>query len=386
MIQKIAFIRDGQFPKISESFIVNKLIFLKKLGKTIEPIIICKKINKSKDVKFYLHKLKENKIKIYEFKNSKSNLKITPKEIIKKIINKIYHTNLNKIRNIIKKEKINTINFVYGKDIKKYYKLRKLNLKIITSFHGFDVIELENDSKLRKICNQNSDLFLVRSKYMKARLIKNKLPKAKIKIQHAGYELEKKYNNKNIKNKIPKIISVGRLVEKKGFDILIKSAKKLKEKKIKFTLEIYGEGPLKQKLSKLIEEYKLTEEIKLKGNIENNLIKNKIVNSDIFVLASKTAHNGDEEGIPVVLMEAMALGTICVSTHHAGIPELIKNNITGFLVPQNNSQKLTNKIITVLNTDKKELKKISQNAQKEIKKEFSYKSIINKYKENIKTI
>ncbi len=149
-------------------------------------------------------------------------------------------------------------------------------------------------------------------------------------------------------NKPPLILSVGRLVPKKGFDTLIQALFYLKNENIPFRAEIIGSGPLENELRSMVSKYNLDFEVKLLGPLEHSKVKEKMQNADIFVLACKQALNGDMDGIPVVLMEAMALGKIVISTKLSGIPELIQHSINGFLVDPDNPFELAQVLKMIL--------------------------------------
>ncbi|MFX0204138.1 MAG: glycosyltransferase [Candidatus Hodarchaeota archaeon] len=130
------------------------------------------------------------------------------------------------------------------------------------------------------------------------------------------------------------ILSIGRLVEKKGFPYLIKACKILAEKGYKFSCQIIGEGPNRPLLQSMIEEHGLSKFIELVGVVFQERIREYFHRADIFVLPCVIASDGDRDGIPNVLIEAMAMEIPVISTKIIGIPELIKNGKEGFLVPQ----------------------------------------------------
>lgn len=144
---------------------------------------------------------------------------------------------------------------------------------------------------------------------------------------------ESEYSQLNIK----KVVSVGRLVDGKRFDQLIKAWKIVSEEFPYWKLEIVGEGSLRHKLEKLIDDLNLNDVISLSG-ISHNVIY-KYLSSSIFVLAS------DHEGLPMVLLEAMSVGLPLVSYDcPCGPKDLISNGINGYLVEKGNYHDLANKL------------------------------------------
>jgi len=137
---------------------------------------------------------------------------------------------------------------------------------------------------------------------------------------------------------------VGRLVEKKGHEYSIRAIEKLVNCNFNVQLIIAGDGPLKNDLQNLVATLGIERNIQFCGSLVHSQIADLYRNSHIFILPSITADDGDMEGIPVVLMEAMAAGLPVVSTYHSGIPELIKDGQTGFLVPQKRVDVLADKL------------------------------------------
>ena len=141
-----------------------------------------------------------------------------------------------------------------------------------------------------------------------------------------------------------KIVSIARLVEKKGIEYGIRAVAKLLKSKSNITYTVVGDGPLREDLENLINELNLGEHVKLVGWKHQEEVVDILKDSDMMLAPSITSKNGDREGIPVVLMEAMAMGLIIISTLHSGIPELVKDGITGFLAPEKDVDSLAQKI------------------------------------------
>jgi glycosyltransferase involved in cell wall biosynthesis len=129
------------------------------------------------------------------------------------------------------------------------------------------------------------------------------------------------------------IISIGRLVEKKGFPDLIAACAQLKQSGRQFRCAIYGEGPLHAELAAQIERLGLADCVSLAGERSQNELIPIFQRADIFALAPFVTEDGDRDGIPNVLVEAMACGLPVVSTAVAGIPELVRDGENGLLVP-----------------------------------------------------
>ncbi len=133
---------------------------------------------------------------------------------------------------------------------------------------------------------------------------------------------------------LPLILSVGRMVEKKGFVFLIQACKHLHDQGYQVRCVIVGSGPQEETLRRQIHELGLEEWVILAGWLDQTQVKTYLEETTIFALPCTVATNGDQDGIPAVLMEAMAMAKPCVSTAVSGIPELIEDGQSGLLVPE----------------------------------------------------
>jgi colanic acid/amylovoran biosynthesis glycosyltransferase len=169
----------------------------------------------------------------------------------------------------------------------------------------------------------------------------------KIYVHRMGIDLEKfQFQERMLQPGEPlKILTVGRLNEKKGHEYAIKGVAKLIKKKKNLIYTIAGDGPLGDKLANLVLDLGIDGNVKFLGPVDQKEVLKLYRESHIFLLTSVTAKNGDQEGIPVVLMEAQAMGLPIISTYHSGIPELVENGKSGFLVPEKDSIKLAEKLI-----------------------------------------
>jgi glycosyltransferase involved in cell wall biosynthesis len=130
---------------------------------------------------------------------------------------------------------------------------------------------------------------------------------------------------------LPLILSVGRLVEKKGFLDLVAACSLLKREGYRFRCEIYGEGQLRDELRVTLHQYDLAGQVVLAGGITQQELIPALQRADIFALTPFVTEDGDRDGMPNVLMEAMACGLPVVSTTVAGVPELIEHGYNGLL-------------------------------------------------------
>lgn len=130
----------------------------------------------------------------------------------------------------------------------------------------------------------------------------------------------------------PLIVTIGRLIAKKGFANLIRACALLVEHGASFRCEIFGEGPLENELRGQIEDLRLQERIQLPGPKPQHELRAHLADANVFVLPSVPETGGGMDNLPTVIMEAMATGLPVVSTKIGGIPEMVIENETGFLV------------------------------------------------------
>ena len=165
------------------------------------------------------------------------------------------------------------------------------------------------------------------------------------------------------------IMAIGRLVEKKGFEVLIEAIANCSAEVIdSIQLKIYGDGPLKEHLTSLIEDKNLNTTIKLMGKLDHGPLMKVLANAQMLIVPSIELQN-DIDGVPTVIAEAMAVKTPVVATPIAGIKEMVADGITGFVVPENDSQSLANTISRlVLNPSEKT--KVVDEAFNKVSKEY----------------
>jgi glycosyltransferase involved in cell wall biosynthesis len=229
---------------------------------------------------------------------------------------------------------------------------------------------------------ENAKFVTTCTKYNKKYL--EKITKKKVELIYHGLDLNIFKNNyRKQKNNLNFIISVGQLKEKKGFEYLIKACRILNKEKINFYCEIIGEGPEKEKLNSLIEKYKLKNHIKLLGALQHEEVIIKLCKATVFVLPCVLAKNFDRDGIPNVILEAMAIKLPVVSTNFSGIPEVIKNMYNGLLVKSRNEIDLAKGIKIILN-NKNLIEQFGKRGRLTVEEKFDIKKNIIPYIELFK--
>ncbi|MBW4647609.1 MAG: glycosyltransferase [Kastovskya adunca ATA6-11-RM4] len=173
-----------------------------------------------------------------------------------------------------------------------------------------------------------------------------------------------------VKNEMPLILSIGRFCEKKGFPDLLKACHLLKQNGHQFQCEIVGYGSLQDQIEQLITKFGLDDVVTLVGQLTQDELVELYRQADIFVLACRVAEDGDRDGIPNVLIEAMAMKTPVISTNISAIAELIDHRVTGILVPQKNPQALAKELETLI-TQPELLQQLQQAGRAKVRQMFS---------------
>lgn len=198
-------------------------------------------------------------------------------------------------------------------------------------------------------------------------------PKDKDKIQtvRCGINIGKFVAKRN-NSELFTIISVAGLYPRKGTRYLIAALEQIKER-IDFKTRIIGDGPLRNELEELVLQKGLENIVEFLGKASNDKVANDLNNSNCFVLPCIVTEEGYMDGLPVAIMEAMAMGLPVISTPVAGIPELIIHGQTGLLVPQRDPKALAEAILQLYkNPDLG--KELGIQARQKVEKEFNRKN------------
>lgn len=180
------------------------------------------------------------------------------------------------------------------------------------------------------------------------------------------------------KEKTFQILAVGYLIERKGFEYLIKAMKNILKEHDTVQLTIVGSGPLEKKLKELIKELKLQDNVKIMKNVSDNELLHLYNSSDLFVLPSIVDSQGNTEGLGVVLLEAMACGLPVIGSDIGGIPDIIQNNETGLLVPEKDISGLSRAVLNLIENENLR-KKFAINGYDRVKAKFSWEKIAENY-------
>lgn len=255
----------------------------------------------------------------------------------------------------------------------------------IVTGHGGDVTSLNRGviKKLKVKCLKNASHVTVVSNYLKERV--EEIANHEIEepsVISMGVDTSKFGRQYRIENYFGQgdkkvILFVGRLAEKKGVTYLIEAMKK-----VDAILVIAGDGPLRNELVEQAKEQ--GDKIKFIGAKTHKELKTIYASADIFVAPSITAKDGDKEGLPTTIMEAVASGLPVISSKSSGIMEVIEDEKTGLLCEEKNVEQLSFNINRLLNDV--EFVSFLLNNSKKIAEKYDYKNIAEKYKDILKCV
>jgi colanic acid/amylovoran biosynthesis glycosyltransferase len=376
------------FPTITETFILNQITALIDRGHTVEIFSLEKPLSPTfhKEVEKYHLLEKTCYFRRYSGRRDMvNNLLSSPfsalsgfSRIVKYLKLGLKVEGLWKLVPFLGKKKFDLIHVHFGQVGAEFIFLKDiLRLPFITSFYGYDATQIPREfPSIYQTLFKRSDFIIVLSEAMKEELLRLHCPGEKIRVHHLGVDLNKFKPGEKKERGYNTLLLAGRLVEKKGIPLAIEAFARIKNKYPQSRLKIIGDGYLKDTIEDLIRQHGLQDRITLVGfHTPYTQIKEEMSNADIFILPSHTSKRGDEEGTPMVLMEAQAMGLPVISTFHAGIPEVVIDGETGFLVKEKDIDALADRLAYLL--DHPELRlEMGRKGRAHIEKHYNVKDEI----------
>ncbi|HEB87788.1 MAG TPA: colanic acid biosynthesis glycosyltransferase WcaL [Gammaproteobacteria bacterium] len=228
--------------------------------------------------------------------------------------------------------------------------------EIVTSFRGYDITRQSgNHAALYKELFQRGALFLPVSKSLRKELEAAGCPPGKVKVLHSGIDcrLFGFSGHRKCHDGTIRLLTIGRFVEKKGIEFTLAAVANVLKSGLKIHYTLVGDGKLKSRIERQIVENHLEETVTLSGWCDHDEVVRLMDESHLLMAPSVTAEDGDEEGIPNVVKEAMAKGLPVLSTWHGGIPELVEDGVSGYLVPERDVTALTDRLSSFCNHPEK---------------------------------
>jgi glycosyltransferase involved in cell wall biosynthesis len=244
----------------------------------------------------------------------------------------------------------------------------------IVSFHGADVMVDMHKPAYREATLQMLEavkLVLVRSESLRRLVVDLGCDPKKIEVQRTGIPLQEfpLLERDFPKNGEWRFVQAGRLIEKKGLQITLRAFEVFVRQYPNATLTIAGEGPLLRELETLARELKIAGSVSFTGFLSQEQLREIYYRSHIFLHPSQTGRDGNQEGIPNSMLEAMATGLPVFATEHGGIPEAIEHGVSGVLVPERDEFVLVEALLDAIQ-DPTFLSRIAHTGVEAVRKNF----------------
>ena len=220
--------------------------------------------------------------------------------------------------------------------------------KLVVTFHGADVNVADSigSAPQRKLMFSVGDWFTAVSQFTRNKSFEIGCPRDRCSIWHMGVDTRQfDYRVRQVADGEPvQLLTVGRLVEKKGIEYVIRALPLLNPGGRRLEYNVIGDGPLRAFLEGLAHDLGVGDRVIFHGARNSDYVRSRLSQAHIFALTSVTAKNNDREGLPVTLIEAAASGLPILATHHNGLPEIVLDGQSGFLVPERDSQSLAERL------------------------------------------
>ncbi|HMB45687.1 MAG TPA: glycosyltransferase [Candidatus Methanoperedens sp.] len=378
---KIAYVLET-FPKLSESFILNEIVELLKNGHDIRIFSIYLPVEDIKHEVINEYNILERTHYFSFNRIFKVNLIILLKYFLMGVVQDLCNLKISinifaldlklaYFATIMHKNHMELIHAHFASMGNISRRLGKiLGLPYTLTAHAFDIYMDPDEDKLRKVM-ENAHSVVTISDYNKNHLQGKIGIVNRIEVIRCGIDIDRFSPRRKLEiDDGIKLLTVTRLVEKKGLEYLIRAIPIVIKQMPGFDLTIVGSGPLNDHLHQLVHDLKLEGYIQFKGDLSDFELMHYYENAEMFILPCIIAENGDRDGIPVAIMEAMAMELPVISTTVSGIPELVDDGISGILVSQKDEKAIANAIIK-LHQDKKLRLEMGENGRKIIENKYN---------------
>ena len=222
---------------------------------------------------------------------------------------------------------------------------RALSVPLVVTLHGADVTVRGSQPDRYKRLGEEASLFLCVSKFIRDRALEAGFPSQKLLVHCIGIDRDL-FSPSPEPEASQDVLFVGRLVEKKGCEYLLRAMRLVQQAHPQCELTIIGDGPLRPSLEALATELKLR--CQFRGTQPAARVRESLRRARIACAPSVTAADGNSEGLPTVVGEALAMGVPVVATRHAGIPEIVIPHVTGLLAPERDPTALADALCLLL--------------------------------------
>jgi glycosyltransferase involved in cell wall biosynthesis len=266
------------------------------------------------------------------------------------------------IRRRLLPESASLIHVHFGTDAVDHWDwIRSFDVPVVVTLHGYDInihkqwwqqpeqspARRRYPGRLLRLASDPRVHFVAVSRAIKERAIEWGIPAERISVRYIGVDLKAfRPAGPPIERRLPRILFVGRLAEKKGVEYLIRAFAAVKAQLPAAELVIVGDGRLRAKLELLASQLKVP--VTFLGSLSSQQIKQELQQTRVFCSPSVTADNGDAEGLPIVILEAQACGVPVVTSARGGAREGIIDGVTGFAFKEKDVADLGNRLLLLL--------------------------------------
>ncbi len=227
---------------------------------------------------------------------------------------------------------------------------------VVVSFHGADVgVDMDKAAYLvaMQAVFAGADRILARSQSLAKVLHQLGCPEGKIRISRTGIPLDQWPLQARVSPAGGewRLVQACRLIEKKGLDVSLRVLAKLRESFPEIRLTLIGEGPLQAEMESLAAELGITGALEFTGFVGEDRLREEFAKAHVFIHPSRIGKDGNQEGVPNAMLEAMATGLPVAATLHGGIPEAVEDGVSGILVEEDDWQSLAEGLKTLLENE-----------------------------------
>jgi len=257
--------------------------------------------------------------------------------------------------------------------------VRALGIPLVVTFYGSDLSAKTEDEfwveKYHDLWPQ-ADAVTVLSEEMRERAQKLGCPSSKLRVVHLCRDLDE-FSFRRPSKTVRSVLFVGRLVPKKAPLDAVRAVQLANERGKDLRLDIIGEGPLRDPVVEYVEKEGLNE-VALHGRIPSTEIVDHMQAADALILPSKVATNGDREGTPTALIEAQAVGLPCVTTRHAGIPEMIPERNQDLLADPGDVESIADALVELNDASADAIQKRVETGRRKVERDYDLSEEVRK--------
>ncbi len=223
----------------------------------------------------------------------------------------------------------------------------RTQLPLVTAFDGPDVgSRLRHRPRVYERLFAAGDLFLASCQAVRKQLLALGCPDALVRVHYPGLDLERiaYAGRESAAGGLVNILMVGQMVERKGIAYALQAFAAVHRYQRRVALTLIGDGPVRPAVEALLREMNLRGAVRLLGAQPREVVLAEMARAHLYLQPSVTSADGDAEGIPMALVEAMASGLPVVATWHGGIPEIVADGRSGYLVSERNAHALAERL------------------------------------------